>query len=113
MPDSSNITSIFSDAFDPERPAHVMADVAPYLRPELPPTRTDLRCSARRDEQDVEVVVTRAAQCAIAGTEELSTIQVFNKYGRQIDEQIALRVASAEPGSGPLRLDAGDIVSVI
>jgi len=26
---------------------------------------------------------------------------------------IALRVASAEPGSGPLRLDAGDIVSVI
>lgn len=53
MPESSIVTSIISDAFDPERPAHVMADVAPYLRPELPPTRTNLRCSARRDEQDV------------------------------------------------------------
>lgn len=110
----SHVTSIFSPAFDPENPAHVWADVAPYLRPDLPPTRRSIVYPSRQGERTVDVRITWEAQCLVARREDLSTPTIIQTHSVDFDRQIALLIASKPaPADGAWILDASDIVPII
>ena len=113
MSESPNVVSICSETFDPEDPAHVMADVAPYLRPDLPPTQRSIVYPSRQGDSTVNVRITWEAQCLVAGRTDLSTPTIIQQHWADFDRQIALLIASkAAPPDGGWILDAEDIVPI-
>ena len=114
MSESPNFVSICSETFDPEDPAHVMADVAPYLRPDLPPTQRSIVYPSRQGDSTVNVRITWEAQCLVAGRTDLSTPTIIQQHWADFDRQIALLIASNPTRiDGTWTLDASDMVPII
>ena len=95
---------------DPANPGQVTEWPESLPASKLPTTKRTVNYSYRNGDRVLNVKVTRAAQVAIAGSDELSTIKVVERYSEEIDRQIAAMLAhSAEPITGWV-LDAPDLV---
>lgn len=114
MSESSNVTSIFSQVFNPENPDHVMADVAAYLRPDLPPNKRPASYGYRLGDRQISVRVSREALVLIAGSDDLSTPQIIERFNGVIDRQIAQMMTwKPKPIDGRWTLDADDVVPIL
>ena len=95
---------------NPDNPHEVAEWLGSLPASTLPPTKRAVNYSYRNGDRALNVKVTRAAQVAIAGSDELSTIKVVERYSDEIDRQIAAMLArSAEPITGWV-LDAPDLI---
>lgn len=62
----------------------------------------------------VKVLISWEAQCAVAGSTELTTDEIFGRFAGDFDRQIALLIASKLlPKNRVWTLDADDIVPVL
>jgi len=96
--------------FDPDSPRQVAEWLESLPASTLPPTKRTLNYVYRDGDRSLNVKVTRAAQIAIAGSDELSTLRVVEQHGDEIDRQIAAMLArGAEPITGWV-LDGADLI---
>lgn len=95
---------------DPDSPCQVAEWLESLPASTLPPTRRTVNYLYRDGDRSLNVKVTRPAQVAIAGSDELSTLKVVEQCGGEIDRQIAAMLArGAEPITGWV-LDEADLI---
>lgn len=95
---------------DPDSPQQVAEWLENLPASSLPPTKRTVNYIYRDGDRALNVKVSRAVQVAIAGSDELSTLKVVERYGNEIDRQIAAMLARrAEPATGWV-LDVADLI---
>jgi len=114
MSESSNVVPFVRGRFDPTDESHLVAAALTMIPPDPKPARRVIRYSSRQPGGSVDVWISWEAQCAIAGTEELTTDQILAQHAGDFDRQIALLIAGRTASRlGEWTLDASDIVPII